>query len=821
MKTRYIAFLGALLFLLDSCVPEAQSIDSSIPESGKLAKVTAYLDNAPQTKTGLVDKEDGGKSVVWKSGNSISVFYNSGSAGGSKFTTSTNGPIAEFLGNIPAVSGDLSGVGGQAYFWGLYPYNETASCDGTAITTTLPDKQLAFQGDVADDLLVTVGRSENLSIHFKNACSVIGFTLTQENISKVVFSGNAGEKVAGEFKISFDGSNKLVDTPTENAVESITITPAESETFQTGETYYFATLPGTFSEGYSLAFTKADASEAIYQQPSAVTLKASTFYTMEDKDSGLTFQERVQPNNEIWYKTSAGTAITLSTSIDFGTPVISNTYEGGIGIIKCESEITSIASNTFNSKSITELFLPASVQEIGNNAFYGNKMTTVTIPKKVNNIGEGAFCGCQNLSAIIVEALTPPLGSTSMFKRTNAATIYVPAESVEAYKNSPSWKEYAYRIQAITNDPNIIVFADNKVKEICIAKWDTDGDGELSLDEAASITDLKSAFHNSEIEYFDEFRFFTGIQTMGVLTSDGTGTINNGNYFYNCSKLKSIRLPRSIIKLGGGAFDHCASLKEIEIPFAINITCGPFYGCEGLESFIDVDGERSHLLCTKPNNNSRSLAAIAPAGITRLEISTEFGGDNNIIRVLSRALYSSKTIEPLSIILHTDALQWIADAAFSNTPGLSVSLDIESEDSYATSALSYIGPFAFCATGIRSFSIPENVSTIGESCFKNCTELRSFYFETKKLKTIPREVFYNCTALQTISIPESVSYIETDAFTNCSSLTTIYLNSTTPPSLSGTPFRGTTCIFSVPNNVLNTYKNHAQWQEYSSRIVGR
>lgn len=289
MKTRHIVFLGAVLLLFGSCVPESQVIDSIIPKSGKLAKVTAYLDNAPQTKTGLVNKEDGGKSVVWKSGNSISVFYNSGTAGGSKFTTSTNGPIAEFLGNIPTVSGDLSGVGGQAFFWGLYPYNETASCDGTAITTTLPANQLAYQGDVADDLLVTVGRSENLSIHFKNACSVIGFTLTQENISKVVFSGNAGEKVAGEFKISFDGSNKLVDTPTENAVESITITPAESETFQTGVAYYFATLPGTFSEGYSLAFTKADASEATYQQPSAITLKASTFYTMARKDEGLIF----------------------------------------------------------------------------------------------------------------------------------------------------------------------------------------------------------------------------------------------------------------------------------------------------------------------------------------------------------------------------------------------------------------------------------------------------------------------------------------------------------------------------------------------------
>lgn len=289
MKIRYLSIIGICLSLLGSCIPESQDPNMIIPGSGKLVKITAYADNVPQTKTGLVDKEGGGKSVVWKSGNAISLFFNSGTAGGNQFTTTSNGPIAEFLGNISAVSGDLSGVGGQAFFWGLYPYNETASCDGTSITTTLPANQLAYPGDVADDLLVTVGRSENLSIHFKNACSVIGFTLTQENISKVVFSGNAGEKVAGEFKISFDGSNKLVDTPTENAVESITITPAESTTFSTGVTYYFATLPGSFNEGYSLSLTKTDGAEGTYQQPSSCTLKASSFYTMADKDMDIPF----------------------------------------------------------------------------------------------------------------------------------------------------------------------------------------------------------------------------------------------------------------------------------------------------------------------------------------------------------------------------------------------------------------------------------------------------------------------------------------------------------------------------------------------------
>lgn len=290
MKARNLITIGTCLFLLSSCISEMQENTTITPhQQGKLVKVTAYVDDSPMTKTGLVDKEGGGKSVVWKPGNAISLFFVSGNTGGNKFTTSTNGPKAEFLGTISAVSGDLSGVGGQAYFWGLYPYNITASCDGSFITTSLSSSQKAYKGDVADDLLVTVGRSETLAIHFKNTCAVIGFTLSQENIKKVVFTGNNSESVAGEFQISFNNDGSIDDNPTTNAVGGITITPAESSTFETGVTYYFATLPGTFSKGYSITFTRKDGGEATYKRTTSFTFKASTFYTMTNKDSGLTF----------------------------------------------------------------------------------------------------------------------------------------------------------------------------------------------------------------------------------------------------------------------------------------------------------------------------------------------------------------------------------------------------------------------------------------------------------------------------------------------------------------------------------------------------
>ena len=58
------------------------------------------------------------------------------------------------------------------------------------------------------------------------------------------------------------------------------------------------------------------------------------------------------------------------------------------------------------------------------------------------------------LKAIILESLTPPrIGPNVGFffgKRVNNnATIYVPDESVDLYKNANTWKDYAWSIKSI------------------------------------------------------------------------------------------------------------------------------------------------------------------------------------------------------------------------------------------------------------------------------------------------------------------------------------------------------------------------------------
>jgi len=95
--------------------------------------------------------------------------------------------------------------------------------------------------------------------------------------------------------------------------------------------------------------------------------------------------------------------------------------------------------------------IPDSVESIADGAFsYNSNLTSVTIPDSVMNIGSLAFSNCSRLASVTVLALTPPTLGLGVFdsNQTNRI-IYVPADSIEAYKAATRWSTYASVIQAI------------------------------------------------------------------------------------------------------------------------------------------------------------------------------------------------------------------------------------------------------------------------------------------------------------------------------------------------------------------------------------
>lgn len=154
--------------------------------------------------------------------------------------------------------------------------------------------------------------------------------------------------------------------------------------------------------------------------------------------------------NQAFQNCSALTNVITPNSV---TSIGTNAFYGCHALTKITipDSITSIGSQAFYSCSaLTEITIPDGVTIIDSYVLYGcSALTEITIHDGVTSIGSYAFKKCPSLTSITIMAAIPPTLRTGVFDDTNNCPIYVPAESVDAYKTATNWSKYASRIQAI------------------------------------------------------------------------------------------------------------------------------------------------------------------------------------------------------------------------------------------------------------------------------------------------------------------------------------------------------------------------------------
>ena len=102
--------------------------------------------------------------------------------------------------------------------------------------------------------------------------------------------------------------------------------------------------------------------------------------------------------------------------------------------------------------------------------------------------------------------------------------------------------------------------------------------------------------------------------------------------------------------------------------------------------------------------------------------------------------------------------------------------------------------------------IPLGVTSIGDSAFYNCNNLKSIKIPAT-VKSIEREAFYGCSGLISIELPLSLSIINEDVFHGCSSLRKITIPSSMK-SIGDRAFYGCSSLtkVTIPSSVTSIGK---------------
>ena len=87
-----------------------------------------------------------------------------------------------------------------------------------------------------------------------------------------------------------------------------------------------------------------------------------------------------------------------------------------------------------------------------------------------------------------------------------------------------------------------------------------------------------------------------------------------------------------------------------------------------------------------------------------------------------------------------------------------------------------IGYGSFAKTGLKSFTVPSTVKSIGDFAFSDCVSLKTINFG-KGVKSLGKYSFIGCNSLETVTLPSNITSIDDACFAQCENLNSVDLGS--------------------------------------------
>ncbi len=268
-----------------------------------------------------------------------------------------------------------------------------------------------------------------------NGCTGFTGSLTIPN-SVTTIGGRAFQDCTG-----FDGSLTI-----SNSVTTIGGRAFQDCTGFTGA----LTIPNSVTSIDSFAFSGCSGFDGSLTIPNSVTtIDNNAFYGCTGFTGALTIPNSVTTigGSAFYGCTGFDGALTIPNSV---TTIGSSAFQrctGFTGALTIPNSVTTIGIGAFYGCSgfTGALTIPNSVTTIGRDAFNSINITSLTVKGTLLELASGAFSRCKFLISATFESVTPPntVGS-EVFRHLDAFPIYVPASSVDDYKEK--FTEYVNQI---------------------------------------------------------------------------------------------------------------------------------------------------------------------------------------------------------------------------------------------------------------------------------------------------------------------------------------------------------------------------------------
>ncbi|MBP5561120.1 MAG: leucine-rich repeat protein [Muribaculaceae bacterium] len=278
-------------------------------------------------------------------------------------------------------------------------------------------------------------------------------------------------------------------------------------------------------------------------------------------------------------------------------------------------------------------------------------------------------------------------------------------------------------------------------------------------------------------------------------------------FTFQYSPITSIKIPKTIKRIGTYAFHSCSQLKTVHIS-DVAAWCNIEYDY--------VSSDIYALSCCPTYNSSDVVVYMNGQPLTDVVIPA------SVTEIKRFAFYNWEFLKSVTI---NKNLKSIGQAAFSYCNNLKNVYISDLTAWFNMEGHYYLLSHCPCNLYLNNqllidLVVPENFKNIPSNSFYNIKSLKSVTFHNG-VDTIGNQAFYGCQALTSITIPYSVNRLGVQAFSRCIGLQTIYAERYKPASttISFNNDDFANCVLYVPRQHIKEYKSAAEWKSFTN-IVG-